>query len=330
MSDIGVRITGGTVISPSVAETPVSSTVAISGSVVSASVTETTVTVSVQTIPIVPVATNGSVVSVSANNVPVIAEASITGASFGGGDMTKAVYDPTSVSSDAFDMDNMVEGTTTKILTGTERTKLSGIETGAEVNNISDVNATDLTDGGDTTLHDHDGISENTSARHTQGTDTALGTMAADIDMNNAYQVVNLQAPGAAGEALRQTVNITEADLEQLTDGSDTTLHDHDGISENTSARHTQGTDTALGAVSAKNPPIDADKAMYRDSTAADALVTSTWAQVKAFLKTYFDTLYTGVGSGQYRQHTWVASSGGGWEFVSLDDEPVFNLADLE
>ena len=115
-----------------------------------------------------------------------------------------------------------------------------------------------------------------------------------------------------------------------LTDGGDTTAHDHDGISENTSARHTQGTDTALGAVSAKNPPIDADKVLYRDSTAADALVTSTWTQVKAFLKTYFDTLYSGASSGQYRQHTWVASSGGGWEFVSLDDEPVFNLADLE
>jgi len=55
---------------------------------------------------------------------------------------------------------------------------------------------------------------------------------------------------------------------------------------------HVQGTDTALGAVGTKNPPIDADKAIYRDSTASDALVTSTWTQVKAFLKTYFDTLY--------------------------------------
>ncbi len=55
---------------------------------------------------------------------------------------------------------------------------------------------------------------------------------------------------------------------------------------------HTQGTDTALGAVGTKNPPIDADLALYRDSTASDALVTSTWTQVKAFLKTYFDTLY--------------------------------------
>jgi hypothetical protein len=102
---------------------------------------------------------------------------------------------------------------------------------------------TDLIDGGDTTLHDHDGISENTDARHTQGTDVALGTMEADIDMDGSYQIVNLQAPDAAGQALRQTVNITEADLEQLTDGSDTTLHDHAGISENTTHRGSDGTD---------------------------------------------------------------------------------------
>jgi len=121
------------------------------------------------------------------------------------------------------------------------------------INSHSDTTASgseldELTDGSDTTLHDHDGISENSAARHTQGTDTALGTMAEDIDMDNSYQVVNLQAPAVAGEALRQTTNITEADLEQLTDGSDTTLHDHDGISENTSARHTRShaiTDTS-------------------------------------------------------------------------------------
>jgi hypothetical protein len=56
--------------------------------------------------------------------------------------------------------------------------------------------------------------------------------------------------------------------------------------------KHTQGTDTALGAVGTKNPPIDADKALYRDSESSDALKTSTWSQIKAFLKTYFDTLY--------------------------------------
>lgn len=43
----------------------------------------------------------------------------------GTGDMTKAVYDPTIVNGDAFDMDNMVEGTTSKIMTATERTNFT-------------------------------------------------------------------------------------------------------------------------------------------------------------------------------------------------------------
>jgi hypothetical protein len=109
--------------------------------------------------------------------------------------------------------------------------------------NITETDLEQLTDGSDTTLHDHDGISENSGARHTAGTDTTLGTVTADIDMDGSYQVVGLQAPANAGEALRQTVNITEADLEQLTDGSDTALHDHAGISENTGARHAQSHD---------------------------------------------------------------------------------------
>ena len=41
------------------------------------------------------------------------------------GDMAAATYDPTAVGGDAFAMDNMVEGITTKILTDTERTAIS-------------------------------------------------------------------------------------------------------------------------------------------------------------------------------------------------------------
>jgi len=94
-------------------------------------------------------------------------------------------------------------------------------------------NLTELTDGSDTTLHDHDGISENTTARHAQGTDTALGTMVSDIDMDNTYQVVNLQAPAANGEAIRQTAKITETNMEAAhdhvsADGSSHTYIDQD------------------------------------------------------------------------------------------------------
>lgn len=49
----------------------------------------------------------------------------------GGGDMLASVYDPTNVAADVFDTDNHVDGTTNKVFTATEKTKLAGIETGA-------------------------------------------------------------------------------------------------------------------------------------------------------------------------------------------------------
>lgn len=48
--------------------------------------------------------------------------------------LTEDVYDPTSKKADAFSMDNMAETATEKILTAIERSKLAGIEEGAEVN----------------------------------------------------------------------------------------------------------------------------------------------------------------------------------------------------
>lgn len=52
----------------------------------------------------------------------------------GSGDMTKAVYDPSAKSADAFSQDNMVDGTTNKNYSATEKTKLAGIATGATAN----------------------------------------------------------------------------------------------------------------------------------------------------------------------------------------------------
>jgi len=52
----------------------------------------------------------------------------------GGGDMFIAVYDPTAVNGDAFDMDNMVDGSTNRLYDSTEKSKLLGIEAGAQVN----------------------------------------------------------------------------------------------------------------------------------------------------------------------------------------------------
>lgn len=48
----------------------------------------------------------------------------------------------------------------------------------------------------------------------------------------------------------------------------------------------------AIAAADAKNQPADADKFGFLDSV-SDLLKSITWAQLKAALKTYFDTVYT-------------------------------------
>lgn len=59
----------------------------------------------------------------------------------GSGDMTKAVYDPSNIASNVFSCDNHVSGTTNKVFTATEQSKLAGIASGAEVNVNADWNA---------------------------------------------------------------------------------------------------------------------------------------------------------------------------------------------
>ena len=44
--------------------------------------------------------------------------------------------------------------------------------------------------------------------------------------------------------------------------------------------------------VTAKATPVDADSIIYTDSAASNVAKRATWANIKAFLKTYFDTLY--------------------------------------
>jgi hypothetical protein len=61
--------------------------------------------------------------------------------------------------------------------------------------------------------------------------------------MNDDYQLVDLAAPAALGEAIRQTANVTETNLNELTGAGDTSLHDHAGISENTTHRGSDGSD---------------------------------------------------------------------------------------
>jgi hypothetical protein len=56
---------------------------------------------------------------------------------------------------------------------------------------------------------------------------------------------------------------------------------------------------TSIAAATAKTTPVDADSFGLSDSAASDALKKLTWANVKATLKTYLDTLYVALTGAQ-------------------------------
>lgn len=85
-----------------------------------------------------------------------VAEAIAALAGTGGGDMTKAVYDPNDVEGDVFDVDNHVDGTTNKVFTATEKTKLAGIEALADVTDAVNVAAAIVAAASKTTPVDAD------------------------------------------------------------------------------------------------------------------------------------------------------------------------------
>ena len=80
---------------------------------------------------------------------------------------------------DTINSDVITQGATNLFFTTTEKNKLTSIEENAEVNNISDTNATDLTDGGDTTLHYHASDRDRTNHTGTQAISTVSGLQTA-------------------------------------------------------------------------------------------------------------------------------------------------------
>ena len=53
---------------------------------------------------------------------------------------------------------------------------------------------------------------------------------------------------------------------------------------------------TLISGATAKTTPVDADSVGISDSAASGAVKKTTWANIKATLKTYFDTLYAPPG----------------------------------
>jgi hypothetical protein len=114
----------------------------------------------------------------------------------------------------------------------------------------------------------------------TTNTDVILGRLSA---LGGAVEEITCTA---AGRALLDDANAT-AQRTTLGLGTAATHAEGDFASE---------TDVTLGALiaasGAKATPIDADLVGIADTADTNKLKKTTWTQIKAFLKTYFDTLY--------------------------------------
>ena len=78
-------------------------------------------------------------------------------------------------------------------------------------------------------------IDDAVSKKHLQGSDTTLGSMSANVDMNS-HKLTGLAVPSSNGDSIRATTKITESNLEDSVDKKHTqnsdTILDEDGTNE--------------------------------------------------------------------------------------------------
>ena len=145
----------------------------------------------------------------------------IGGGGGGSGDMLASTYDPNGVEGDAFDMDNMTAGSVNKNFTSTEKTKLSGIATGANVGVVPNTSITGstktkvtydakglVTAGADATTAD---IADSTNKRYI--TDAKLTVLNNTTGTNTGDQTTITGNAGTATKLLTaRTINGTSFD----------------------------------------------------------------------------------------------------------------------
>jgi len=99
-----------------------------------------------------------------------------------------------------------------------------------------------------------DEIVANTAAKHAQGTDTTMGNLTANINMNT-HKLTSLSVPADNGDSIRATAKITEALLESATD------HAADNTQAHSDYLLNSGTDIAVGPITITADNSTADQA---------------------------------------------------------------------
>lgn len=197
----------------------------------------------------------------------------------GTGDMQASTYDPNTVAGDAFDMDNMVEGATNKILTAAERTKVGYLTVTASVDldaikaRVTDLDAAVILRG---------------SWDASVGTFPGSGTAQA----GDSYVI-------SVGGTVGGVVFTANDRIVALTDNASTTVYASNWLkldyTDQFLSLDGQTGATTLGAIiaglTAKTTPVDADTFVLADSAASNASKKVTWANIKATLASTFAAL---------------------------------------
>jgi hypothetical protein len=197
----------------------------------------------------------------------------------------------------ADDLDDISEGTANKHFTSTEKTKLSGIETGA----TADQTAAEI----ETAYNSQVAVVSQLDAE--AGTSTSVWRWTVER-VRQAIAAFAVQKNASITGATKTKVTYDAKGL--VTSGADATTAD---IADSTNKRYvtdaqltvignTSGTNTGdetlarIGAINAsattKTTPVDADSAVIVDSENSNVMKRVTFTNLKAFFKTYFDSLY--------------------------------------
>jgi hypothetical protein len=215
--------------------------------------------------------------------------------------------------------DTITDGSTNHVFTAADDTKLGGIATGATANDTdANLRARSSHTGTQTssTISDFtEAVQDAVAALLAQGTNVTLTY----DDTGNTLTVASSGSGGLDAEAARDAIGValvgTGVVSVTVNDGADTITISSTATANDTDANlksranHT-GTQAAstisdfasavdaelpvgTHAATSKTTPVDADEMPLVDSGASNGLKKLTWANLKATLKTYFDSVTT-------------------------------------
>lgn len=140
------------------------------------------------------------------------------------------------------------------------------------------------------------GLSDAVDKKHTQGSDTTLGSMTADVNMNT-HKLTGLAVPASAGDSLRATAKLTEAALEDAVDHKDVATGNPHSVSKS---------DVGLG-----NVTNDAQIAKSIGTAKGDVIVFSA-SGIPIRVGVGTDNYVLTADAAETSGVKWAAASGGG------------------